>query len=336
MILVTGATGFLGHSLLHTLVQAGYDLRALHRPQPSSRATSGSGWPVRGLGAPAGVEWVPGDVLDVPSLEAALDGVTHVIHGAAVVSFLKRDRETLRAVNVTGTANVVNVSLQVGVQKLVYLSSIAALSRPEELSAPLDEAQPWVKSKRNSHYGRSKYLGELEVHRGVAEGLPAVIANLGTVIGPGNFARSSGEIIPAGVKGQPFVPGGSNGYVSTRDVAQAVRLLLESDYNAAERFLVVGENVSYKDLFTWIAEAAGKRPPRSVLPDTVVRGWGRLSGFLGWLTRTRPLLTPANAIFLTERYQYNSAKFRDAFQYEFQPIREAVQEAVAAYQQTRP
>lgn len=162
MVFVTGGTGFLGAYILKKLVEKGIPVRALRR---SSK---------RPFFIPPAVfekvEWVSGDVLDVVSLHEAMQGVSGVIHAAALVSYQPSDRKRLYQVNVEGTANVVNAALDAGVNRFVHISSIAALGRSAR-AEKITEARQWEDNRSNTQYGITKHLAELEVWRGFAEGL---------------------------------------------------------------------------------------------------------------------------------------------------------------------
>src|SRR6185295_8650851 len=175
LILVTGGTGFLGMQLLRELVKRGEKVRAIKRSGSTSFLEEEF---------TRQIEWVEGDVLHIPALEEAMSDCEKVYHCAAVVSFLPKDHERIMKVNVEGTANVVNVALEKKIKKLVHVSSVAAIgsSRNDEV---VNESTEWESG--NSNYALSKFLGEREVWRGIAEGLNAVIVNPSLIIGAGNW-----------------------------------------------------------------------------------------------------------------------------------------------------
>ena len=181
-VLVTGGTGFLGAYVIKNLVEKGAVVRAIRRSNKLPFFIS------RDILNKA--EWVNGDVLDVISLNEAMNGVDAVIHSAAMVSFIKRERQQMYNTNVDGTANIVNLSLDHGVKKLVHISSISALGRTFT-GEKVTEEKKWTSSKLNSHYGISKNKAEMEVWRGMGEGLNAVIMNPSTVLGFGSWHDSS-------------------------------------------------------------------------------------------------------------------------------------------------
>ena len=209
MILITGATGLLGSYIARYLVAAGLPVRAI------KRATSDLSLLAE---AKDQIEWVDADVLNIPSLEDAFQGVSYIYHSAAAISFKKSERERMMKINIEGTANVVNVANYMGVQRLLHVSSVAALGKGKT-DTMLNEDAVWEDSPYDTGYGLSKYLGELEVWRGMVEGLDAVIINPSTILGAGRWSDSSTRIFSKVEEGLSFYPKGSNGYVDVRDVA---------------------------------------------------------------------------------------------------------------------
>ena len=181
MIFVTGASGLVGAHLIQSLVEKGKTVVALYRKQIPVFAGSDK------------VIWKQGDILDIASLEDAMQGVTHVYHCAAIVSFAPGQAGTMLHANVEGTANVVNQCLEQDIQKLVFVSSVAALGRIRK-DKPVDESMYWTPATSNSVYGKSKYLAEMEVWRGMAEGLHIAIVNPVIILGAGDWNKGSSEI----------------------------------------------------------------------------------------------------------------------------------------------
>ncbi|HMZ45271.1 MAG TPA: NAD-dependent epimerase/dehydratase family protein [Chitinophagaceae bacterium] len=180
MILVTGATGLLGNELIQQLITQGKKIRALfYHTNPTLLHEN--------------IEWKQVDILDIVDLEEAMTGITQVYHCAALVSFNKAQKNYLHQINIEGTKNIVNACLQEKVEKLLYVSSVAALGRIRE-DKPIDETMNWTEETSNSEYGKSKYLAEMEVWRGIGEGLNAVIINPTIILGASNWSKGSTEI----------------------------------------------------------------------------------------------------------------------------------------------
>lgn len=283
MILVTGGTGFLGSNLLRALVQAGKPVRALYRREIPSQLDD----------IKERVEWVKGDITDIFSLEDALVGIQQVYHCAAIVSFQPGAKERLFKINIEGTANVVNMCLDAGVKKLVHVSSVAALGRAKENETITEKAE-WVESSSNSQYAISKYLGEMEVWRGMIEGLPAAIVNPSIILGSHYWHEGPGQFFQNAWKEFPYYTTGINGFVDVMDVVRSMMLLMDSDVKG-QRFILSADNWTYKDIFTTIAQQLDKKPPHiSVKPWMAALVW-RMEKVKQLFTGKKPLITRETA-----------------------------------------
>lgn len=324
MILVTGGTGFLGSHLIRALVAAGKPVRALYRQQPSPRLQDISDK----------IEWVPGDIMDIFSLEDALVGVTQVYHCAAIVSFQAEDRNRLLKINVEGTANVVNMSLDAGVKKLLYVSSVAAIGRARENAAVNEECE-WEDSKNNSRYSVSKFQGEMEVWRGIAEGLDAVIVNPSIILGAGFWDDGSGALLKNAWKEFPYYTQGVNGFVDVEDVVLAMIQLMDSDINA-ERFILSADNWDYQRLFTTMATALSKKPPHIAAKPWMAEVVWRLEKVKGMITGKRPLVTKETARTAQMKVYYENRKLLTALpQFQFRPLEQTIQRIAGAFLEER-
>jgi len=274
MILVTGASGLVGMHLVKSLLAKGKNVAALYRQQiPSFEGAQK-------------VKWIQGDILEVVSLTQAMEGVQQVYHCAAIVSFAPKDREKMLQANREGTANVVNACIEHDIQKLVYVSSVAALGRIRE-DAPVDETANWTPESSNSVYGQSKFLAEMEVWRGMAEGLNVAIVNPVIILGAGDWNKGSSEIFKSAYHSFPWYTTGVSGFVDVMDVIDAMQLLMESSIQG-ERYIISGDNVKYQEVFSLIAARFNKRPPyRRVTPFLAAIVW-RLEAVKGWLTGKSP------------------------------------------------
>ena len=227
MILITGANGLIGSFIAHKCVLEGQSVRILTRKNADLSSLSD---------IIDKIEVFEGDILDIPLLEKAYEGIEEVIHCAAVVSFGDVGIDTLFKVNVEGTKNVVNIALKKNCKKLIYLSSIAAIGRDPKVNLT-DENTLWVESDLNSQYAKSKYAAELEVWRATEEGLNAAILNPSVVLGPGDWNKSSTKIFKNIYEGMAFYPTGTTNLVDVRDVAEAAWLLLKSNISH-ERYII--------------------------------------------------------------------------------------------------
>ncbi|RYE28689.1 MAG: NAD-dependent epimerase/dehydratase family protein, partial [Sphingobacteriaceae bacterium] len=240
MILVTGATGFLGSEVCRQLILAGKN---------SIRCTKRTASKIPEILIPHQhkITWVEADLLEIDALKEALQGVTQVYHCAALVSFDPSLKKKLIQNNVEGTANLVNLCVEKGI-RLLHVSSIAAVGegKPGEL---INENHHLEETPKENAYAISKYESEMEVWRGIAEGLDAVIVNPSLIIGKNAGKQGTGQIFETVRKGLKFYTSGSCGLVDVEDVAKTMILLMESQISN-ERFIINAENWSYKTLFT--------------------------------------------------------------------------------------
>lgn len=304
MILVTGGAGLLGSELIQQLLARGSQVRAIYNKTLLPHFPANQ------------PEQFQCNILDVMGLEEAMQDVEEVYHCAAIVSFDPSAKEELFKVNIEGTANVVNAALATGVKKLVHVSSVAALGRIRE-NETIDETMNWTEETSNSNYGKSKYLGELEVWRGIGEGLNAVIVNPVIILGEGDWNAGSSQLFKSLYDEFPWYTNGITGFVDARDVAKAMIALMESDISS-ERFIISAENKTYQDLFNLIATAFGKKLPyKKVTPFIAGVVW-RLEAMKSRFTGKKPLITKESAGTALASVHFENSKLLDwlpGFQY---------------------
>lgn len=328
MQLVTGATGIVGSHVLLECAQRG-QVRAIHRQGSDRSIVERVFRHYRDdadtlLGA---VEWVEADLLDTEGLDMAMHGVEYVHHAAALVSFAPGDAGAMHRVNVDGTANVVNAALEHGVKRLCHVSSTATIGEGAP-GVTRDESMPWTGDHRTSAYARSKYAAELEVQRGIAEGLDAVLVNPCIIIGPGQMGRSSMSLVERLRKGTRFHPPGSNAVVDARDVARCMLELMDRGATG-ERYLLIGENLSYKRLFHMLAAAFGQPSPNTPLrPWMLELGW-RAERLRTLLTGSTPFITRDTAHSAVTQRSYSAAKVEGLLDFRFRTAEDPVSNVAA-------
>lgn len=270
MILITGATGFLGAEVARQLATEGHTVRCIHR-KTSRKPKSLEIFSDK-------IDWFEADLLELSQLEDALVGIKQVYHCAAFLSFDEVDKNKLLETNITGTANLVNLCLQKEGIRLLHVSSVAALgeTKPGEL---ISENTAMESFAGLQSYAISKYEGEMEVWRGVAEGLEAVIVNPSIIIGKSAGSEGSGKIFETVRKGLSFYTRGGCGFVDVEDVARIMILLMNSEVKN-ERFVLNAENWRYKDLLTLAAKNFGKKPPQKEAKPWMMELAWRASAFL--------------------------------------------------------
>ncbi len=331
MILVTGGTGLVGSHVLYKLTKNGLRVRAFIRPGASRMLVHKvfgfySSDPETLLNR---IEWCEGDILDVTSLENAMQGITQVFHCAAMVSFNPSDKPAMLMTNVQGTINVVNQCLISGVEKLCHVSSIATLgSDPDQEFT--DEGEPWKDIPKSSAYAESKYLAEREVWRAMAEGLNAVIVNPSVILGPGNWNSGSSELFSIVWKGMNFYTEGINGYVDVNDVAGAMVALMDSNLHGS-RYILNGGNHSYREILSLIAKGLGKTPPAiNITPFLAEIAW-RMYAAKGFVTGVKPAITKETARSSQKTYKYTSQKITRDLNYHFTPIEQCIAQTCSAF-----
>jgi nucleoside-diphosphate-sugar epimerase len=322
MILITGGTGFLGAYIIKELVEKGYAVRAIRRTGKLPNYISKNIFDK--------VEWVDGDVLDINSLEDAMEGIDIVIHSAAVVSFIKKERERMYHVNVEGTANVVNAALEKNVRRLIHISSVAALGRTA-VGGHVNEEKKWEESKVNTHYAKSKYKAELEVWRGFAEGLSGIILNPSTILGYGDWNNGSAAIFKKVYEEFKWSTPGLNGFVDVADVAKAVVKFAENEITG-QRFIVNGDNWYFERLQGTIADAFGKkRPARKASLSLMNIAW-RLEALKSAFTGGRPLLTKESVRVANSKTHFENDKILKALpDFSFTPLEETIKKTCSLY-----
>ena len=329
MIFITGCTGLLGSHLVAEIVK-GQKSKVKSQIKLLCRENSDLSLLKKVLSRydfdeiPNNIEFVYGDILDYDVLEEAMRDVDEVYHCAAVVSFDASDKNSLMRVNVEGTRNMVNAALQCGVKKFCHVSSIAALGRALE-GETIDENSPWTHSKNNSVYSNSKHEGEMEVWRGIAEGLNATIVNPSLILGAGKWDSSSCELFNTIAKGFPFYTTGINGFVDVKDVARAMIMLMENN-KFGQRYCLNGALISYQDLFKLMADNFKVKAPYIKVGKFLSEIAWRVFWLIGKIKGKKPLITKETARTATRRYSYSSAKIIKELNFTFTPIEESVRE----------
>lgn len=311
MVLVTGGSGLVGKTLIETLLKNGEAVKALYHQTPLT------------FNETSLLQQVHCNILDVAGLQDAMQDVDEVYHCAGLVSFQKKDVHSLFKINVEGTANLVNTALEAGVKKMVHVSSVAALGRIRE-NEPIHETMNWTPDTSNSKYGQSKYLGELEVWRGMEEGLKAVIVNPTIIIGPGNWNKGSTAIFKNVYQQFPWYSNGTTGFVDVRDVADAMIALMKSPVSA-ERFILSGHNESYRNVFNLIADNFHKKRPTKKVTPFLAGIVSMVEAIKSAITGKEALVTKETAATAMAKVNFDNnklLKFLPGFSY--RPLEETV------------
>ncbi|MCH7658170.1 MAG: NAD-dependent epimerase/dehydratase family protein [Bacteroidetes bacterium] len=331
MILVTGATGLVGSHLLYELLSKGEKVKALKRQSSdTNRVLKTLGYYT---GEPenlfSGIEWINGDVTDRESLDPAFLDVDKVYHAAGMISMDPADRAEMARINIEGTANIVNLCVEKKIRKLCHVSSVAAFGHRVP-PVVVDENVSWKAGTHKLTYRVTKFNAEMEVWRGMAEGLEAVIVNPSIIIGPGDWRKGSPAMFDRVAKGLKFYTHGVTGYVDVRDVAKAMILLMESS-EKEEHFILNSENLSFQELFEMIAIELNKPVP-SIAATRFMTGlaW-RLDYARKKLLGGTSLITREAVASAHKETLYSNEKVRKALGIDFIPIRESVMNTVRCY-----
>ena len=328
MILVTGSSGLVGSHILYDLIGKKEKVRAVYRSERrKNRVKKLFDYYNTALNQSHSfdaIDWFQADVLDIDALNESFDGVQKVIHCAALVSFHKLDFHRCMTVNRIGTENVVNICLKKKVQKLCYISSTAALGSTNH---PITEKTRWEPGSEVSGYSVSKYSAEKEAFRGAAEGLNTSIINPCVIIGPGNWHRSSLTILKAGSKGMKYYPSGGNAIVDARDVSNIVLKLLYSE-ESGEKYLTIGHNISFKDLFGLIAKSMNQKAPTKKLNKTLayITAFTIENTYRIFRKRSPISIESIQSAYKTQ--EYSNEKVKKRFDYEFHSLENTMENAI--------
>ena len=329
MILVTGGTGLLGSHLLLELTNESNTIKAIFRNEKKIVLVQRLFLyydPINGQNRFDSILWVNCDVLDSVTLHETMEGCEYVYHCAAIVSFDKDDFYKMMKINREGTSNVVNSCLELGIKKLCYVSSTAAIGNGENDPIVTEETK-WKQSPTTSGYSISKYSAEKEVWRGVEEGLDVVIVNPCVIIGAGDWQESSLTMFATVEKGLRFYTSGANAFVDARDVALIMLKLMNSDFKN-ERYLCIGENSTFKNLFDTIARNLNKKEATILVNPLLIGLTWRVMWVISKLTGKKSPITKETARSAFGTTVYDASKIKKALSFEFRTIDEMVANAV--------
>ncbi|HFS66968.1 MAG TPA: NAD-dependent epimerase/dehydratase family protein [Flavobacteriia bacterium] len=321
MILVTGGTGLVGSNLLAKLVTKNKPIRAIYRKSSNLDTVKKvfSYYHKDYLEKFHAIEWMVGDLNDIASLEKAYQNIETVYHCAAIVSFNKKDYQAMRTANIEGTANMVNLAIANNINKFCYVSSIATIEKNANPDTLITEENEWNKETNNYGYAITKYGAEMEVWRATQEGLDVVIVNPGVILGSGFWHNGPGELFTKAYKEFRFYTEGVTGFVSVKDVVIAMIALMESSITN-ERFILVSENISFKELFYKMTDAFHKKRPSIKVGKTLSNIAWRMEAFKSFITKKPPLITKHSASASLSKYKYDNSKIKRAINFNFEPI----------------
>ena len=324
MILVTGGTGLVGAHLLYQLTLKEDRIRAIYRTKQRLDAVKKvfSYATDKVDTAFNKIEWIQADITETTSLEKVFKDVTIVYHAAALVSFDSKDYRKMRQVNIDGTANIVNFCIAGKVQKLCFVSSIAAVG--DTISGEeITEENEWSVSKGSNGYSITKHGAEMEVWRASQEGIDVVIVNPGVILGAGFWKVNTGLFFSKVANGFKYYTKGVTGYVGVKDVAKAMIDLVESRV-VNERFILVSENVSFRFIFNEIAKQLNRKSPSIKIPKWFTSVLWRVDYLVSKLVRKSQLLTKEAATSLHNTSKYSSKKIQTEIGFKFTSVADVI------------
>jgi dihydroflavonol-4-reductase len=267
---ILGATGFIGGQIARAATKKGWQVRGLRR-RPNAVGAIGD----------LEIEWVSGDLVDPASLVTAMRGCPLVFHAAGYYPHRARDVwETVRH-GVAGMRNVLIAAAAAGVKRLVYTSALTTVGPPSDPSRLANERDLYTPGSVSLPYFEVKWAMEMEAMRATAQGLPVVVVLPTAVFGPGDVKPTSGALLMMAARGRiPGYIGGSINVVDGRDVA-AGHIATAERGQPGRRYILGGHNLTFREMQTTIAEAAGRKPPRSTLPLWFTRAIAEAGSWLG-------------------------------------------------------
>ncbi len=330
-IIVTGASGMLGSHLLMHLIKNKQNVIALKRENSNIKLVKNIllWYGISDVDIDNFIEWKDVDLIDIESLDELITDQSIVYHCAAQVSFEYKDRDCLMITNAQGTSNVVNACLKNNAIKLCYVSSVSTLS-VNKGETTIHENSFWKNTGKETVYAQSKYLAEMEVWRGIEEGLNAVIVNPSVIIGPHDFSKGSAKMIETAANGLTFYTSGVTGFVDVNDVVK-VMILLMNENISSERFLLNSENLSYQSFFNIASSYLNKKAPTiKVKPWLSGIAW-RIAKLQSILTNRKPFITKETANAAMNKKYYDSSKVINLLSYKFNSIDETIKNACEFY-----
>ena len=333
MILVTGGTGLVGSHLIYQLTLENNVIRATHRADSDiERVKLLFKFYSKDFNELfKKIEWIEADLNNLSQLQDAFKDISFVYHCAAYISFDPSRYETLRRVNIRGTANIVNLCINNKIKKLCHVSSVATLGYNIK---EIDENNYWDGNKHKSAYAISKYGAEMEVWRGVQEGVKSVIINPGVIIGPGFSKSAFGTIMKMVTNKKRFHTCGKTGYVDVRDIANIMIRLMNSKIEN-ERYILVNKNLSYKKVIDMVSSNLGMKNKSTFVSKSKLKIALVFDLVSSTFFNKERKLSKALCKTLTRNFNYSSKKIKKNLNFEFTSILETFEKSCQFYCQEK-
>lgn len=335
MVLVTGGTGLVGAHLLLYLLRRKVTVRAIHRKESDlSRVEKVFNYYTKNASELfERIDWVKADLNNIPALESAFEGVSHVYHAAAFISFDPNDYESLMKTNAEGTANIVNLCIENQVKKMCYVSTIGTIGK-SLTDALATEENEWNVQEANV-YALSKYDAEMEVWRGSQEGMSVVMVNPGVIVGPGFWNTGSGALFTTANKGYKFYPPGSTGFISVHDVVKIMVALMDSKIEN-ERFIAVAENKTFQAILAQLTTVLGKPVPNKKLKFWQLEVGRLVDSIVNVFTKQGRKITKDTVRSMRHPQNYSNNKIKEALGFQFEPLSEIIEFSCKRFMEENP
>lgn len=320
MVLVTGGTGLVGSHLLLYLAENESFVRAIYRNTASIQKTKSLFLLYKKQHLFEKIQWVQADINNIPALEIAFQNIEYVYHCAAVISFDPNDEFLIRKTNIEGTANIVNLCLHSNVKKMCYFSSIAALGDLKQNETEITEETEWNPELYHSDYAISKFGAEMEIWRGQQEGLKTIILNPGVILGPfqklTDWDQGSALLFKKISNGLSFYTLGTSGFVAVDDVVNIALKLMPSEFSN-ERYIVVAQNIVFKDIVNSIADSLNVKRPYIHANTFMINVAYRLDWIIATVFGRKRKLDRSTAVASYGKNIYSNKKVKYALGFEF-------------------
>jgi nucleoside-diphosphate-sugar epimerase len=326
---LTGGTGLLGTYFLIQALEQGHGVTAIYRNEKSIElskkifALQGS----QIVEKFSKINWVQANLLNPLELDELILPHHTVVHCAGMVSFLPSDEQEMYKSNFVGTQNLVNVCIEKGVKKFIHISSVSTLCKEEEIR---DETSFQRPAKEAGFYGKSKYLAEMEVWRGMQEGLNACVLSPSIILGAHDWNKGSSKMFGVAHQGLLFYTLGKTGFIDVNDVAKAILIVAETQ-TKQKRYCLNAENIYYKDFFENLHLAFGKPMPKYKAGKFLTSLYWRLQWLKSKITNSAPLVTKESASTAHSIRLFKGDRFAEEFSFSYTPINKSVASIVKKY-----
>lgn len=312
---VTGSTGFLGLNIVKQLLNEGWEVITLRRKTSNTADLN-----------QFNVTQVEGDVLNRESLEATMpEGVDAVFHVAADTSLWFKNNDWQDQINIQGTRNVVEVALEKKAKRMIHTSSIGAYGKVDSI---LKEDTPSNAMESGINYYRSKYLAEQEVHKGIKQGLDALIINPAQIIGPYDYNYTPAIISTLKDGSMKGVPQGSVVCGHVEDYAKAHVVAYEKG-RTGENYILGGVHADFHEVFNTVGEIIGSKTPKYEIPIPILSTIAFFMDNISRLTNKEPLLTREKVALMNYRMRIDSSKAEKELDFSTCSLKQMYEDTIA-------